>query len=202
MKLLSIVLIVSLVACGGGKSLSVKRLDANTDTDLSGYWNDGDSRRVSEEMIKQVLNANWLGAFTKKEGRKPIVVIEKVTNKTSEHLNTKTFIKDMERQLVNAGTVRFVAGGKDRNKVRSEKMDQQTNANFESAKELGNETAADYMLLGEITSITDQVGGKKVIFYQVNLELVDIETNEKVWIGDKKIKKFLARDSYKLKPQK
>jgi hypothetical protein len=48
------------------------------------------------------------------------------------------------------------------------------------------------MLNGVITSIVDQYGKNKVVFYQIDLELTDLQTNEKVWIGDKKIKKAIT----------
>lgn len=38
---------------------------------------------------------------------------------------------------------------------------------------------------------------EKITFYQVDLTLADIETNQKVWIGQKKIKKYIARSRYK-----
>jgi hypothetical protein len=47
------------------------------------------------------------------------------------------------------------------------------------------------MLQGVVNSIVDTARRRKVVFYQVDLELSDIETAEKVWIGSKKIKKFV-----------
>jgi len=44
-------------------------------------------------------------------------------------------------------------------------------------------------LQGSINSIVDSHKRNKVVYYQVNLELTDIQTNEVVWIGDKKITK-------------
>ena len=47
-----------LVGCSsGGKKVS--RIDSNSVTDLSGSWNDTDSRLVSEEMIKDCLGRPW-----------------------------------------------------------------------------------------------------------------------------------------------
>lgn len=192
-------ILISLLAfgCSSSTSNAVKRVSSDTEKDLSGYWNDTDSKLVSDEMVKQLMDAYWVSDYSSKNGRKPIVLIGNVRNKTSEHINTSTFTKDLEKELINSGRITFLAGNDTRSKVRDEKMDQQSNANFESAKELGNEKAADFMLLGEISSIVDQVGGEKVVFYQINLELINVETNEKVWVGDKKIKKFVSRDKYK-----
>jgi hypothetical protein len=58
---------------------------------------------------------------------------------------------------------------------------------------MGEETGADLMMIGTINSIPDQDGGKAVVFYQTNMELVEIESNRKVWIGEKKIKKYVER---------
>jgi hypothetical protein len=61
----------------------------------------------------------------------------------------------------------------------------------------GKEHGADYMLSGVINSIEDSEGGNAVVFYQVDLNLIDLESNSKVWQGQKKIKKFIGRDAYK-----
>jgi PBP1b-binding outer membrane lipoprotein LpoB len=58
-------------------------------------------------------------------------------------------------------------------------------------KKFGLETGADFMLQGNINSIVDAHKRQKVTYYQIDLELTNIQTNEKVWIGDKKIKKFI-----------
>ena len=36
-----------------------------------------------------------------------------------------------------------------------------------------------------------------MVFYKINLELTNIETNEKVWIGDKQIKKVVGQAKLK-----
>jgi PBP1b-binding outer membrane lipoprotein LpoB len=58
-------------------------------------------------------------------------------------------------------------------------------------KKWGLEVGADYMMQGAINSIVDAIDRKKVVYYQIDLELTNIQTNEIVWIGDKKIKKFV-----------
>ena len=64
-------------------------------------------------------------------------------------------------------------------------------------KKFQQEAGADFMLRGDITTIVDQEGGEKVKYYQVNLELVNIETNRKAWIGEKKIKKYISQSGTK-----
>jgi uncharacterized protein (TIGR02722 family) len=192
-----VVVFVALVVVGCGSSKTVSRVETETTIDLSGDWNDADSRLVAEEMIKDVLGRPWLGQFTGANNKPPNVIVGTVKNRTSEHISAVTFTKDLERELLNSGRVTFVANKEERSEVREERADQQENASPETMKKFQQETGADFMLRGDISSIIDQDGGEKVKFYQVNLELVNIETNQKVWIGDKKIKKLVSQSGSK-----
>ncbi len=174
-------------------SRTVQRTAADTQTDLSGRWNDTDSRLVAEEMIDDLLQRPWLSRFSSRTDREPVVIVGTVRNLSSEHINTDTFINDMERELVNSGMVRFVAAAEQRAELRAERMDQQTQATQETISRLGAETGADFMLQGSISSIVDAVEGQRAVFYQVDLELINIETSEKVWLGQKEIKKIIEQ---------
>ncbi len=169
----------------------VTRLDPNQQTDISGRWNDTDSKLVSNEMIKDVLERPWRSNFEQKHGRKPVIIIGSVKNKSTEQIDPITFIKDLEKSFINSGVVGVVQSGDERNQVRDERNDQQTFSSEETKKKWGREKGADFMLNGVIASIVDQYKNQKTISYQVNLELTDLETNEKVWIGEKEIKKYI-----------
>jgi hypothetical protein len=92
--------------------------------------------------------------------------------------------------------VRFVASKAERSDVRDERDDQQANSSAETMKRMRNETGADYMLIGNIDQTDDASGGTSAKTYQVNLELVDMESNEKVWIGTKDIKKLVKKGMF------
>jgi uncharacterized protein (TIGR02722 family) len=196
---LFVLLLFASLATGplGCASRSVARTEVDETIDLSGYWNDTDSRLVSEEMVRDCTSRPWAGDFRQENGAKPRVIVGTVRNLSMEHLNTSTFVKDLEKELINSGQVRFVASKGQRGELRSERRDQDQHSSVESAKSMGQERAADFMLIGQIDQINDSVQGKQVKFYQVELELVDIETNEKVWIGQKKIKKLVKQRGVK-----
>ncbi|NML20033.1 penicillin-binding protein activator LpoB [Pseudoflavitalea sp. G-6-1-2] len=170
----------------------VTRIDPGEQVDLSGRWNNTDSRLVSEEMIQDVLNQAWLGNHLEaNKGQKPVVIVGFVTNKSHEHIEAETFVKDIEQTFIRSQRVRLVQGGKKREELRAEKADQQTNASASSMKKFGLEQGADYILQGSINSIVDSQKRRKVVYYQINLELTNIQTNEIVWNGDKKIAKYV-----------
>jgi uncharacterized protein (TIGR02722 family) len=184
-----------LFSCAG-PTRTVQRVQVDKTIDLSGHWNDTDARLTAEAMVRDVLSKPWLRNFIREHNRQPVVIVGQIRNRSSEHIETDMFIKDIERELLNSGQVKFVASDKERKAVRNERLDQQSYASPETAKQLANELGADFMLQGEITSVTDAFEGKRVVKYQVNLELIDIEKNTKVWIGQKEIKKFIQQKKY------
>ena len=189
--------LVSLIALTGCKT-KVKRVGVDEEIDLSGRWNDTDSQLVSAEMIADIGNRPWIEEFTAKNGKKPVIIVGTIRNLSSEHIATETFVKDLEKELVNNGRVTFVASKVERGELREERMEQQTWSSDETQKRLAAETGADYMLQGSINSIIDQEGKESVKFYQIDMEMTHLESNEKVWIGDKKIKKYVKKRSLKL----
>lgn len=188
LPLLGLAFILS--ACGG---TSVQRMDAGEVKDVSGRWNDTDSRLVAEEMISDCLSRPWYSAAQSKLGKNPTVIVGTVKNQSQEHINTDTFVEDLQRSLLNSGKVDFVAGKNERGEVRDERLDQDTNASEETRKAHGQETGADFMLSGALNQIVDQEGGKAVVFYQTNLKMLDMKSNRIVWNGQKKLKKFVKR---------
>jgi uncharacterized protein (TIGR02722 family) len=190
-----IVLAVLVVGCGSSKE--VTRLETDEVIDLSGRWNDTDSRLVAEEMIGDCLSRPWLTEHAASAGAKPVVTVGTIRNLTSEHIAMETFISDFERELINANQVRFIASREAREEIREERMEQQQFATAETAKRLRAELGADFILQGAIKIITDTEGNTQVRYYQTDLELVNLETLEKVWIGTKKIKKGISQGSWK-----
>lgn len=185
-------------ACCGCSSVKVRRTGTEKTVDLSGGWNDSDSRMTAEEMIRDCLDRVWLSDFNISESRKPVVIVGTIVNRTSEHINSGVFVSDLQRSLLNSGKVKFVSDSVSRQELRAEKADQAQYASKQTAKPQYSETGADFMLQGEINSVKDEIKGKYVILYQVNLELVDLTTNEKAWIGQKEIKKIVSRRAFGL----
>ena len=192
-NLMNILLVLGLVAGVVACKPVVTREDPNSVKDLSGKWNDTDSRKVSQEMIQDVLSQRWLSKFTAKNNQMPTVIVGKVRNLSHEHINTRTFIADIQRALINSGEVSFVASSEQRGEIRSERKDQDLHASEASRKAMGNEAGADFMLKGTINTIIDAIEGEQVRFYQVDLTLIDLSSNRMVWAGQQKIKKSVER---------
>jgi len=153
-------------------------VQSDSTIDLSGRWNDTDSRLVAEEMVKDALNQRWIYKW-QEANKVPTVIVGKITNRSHEHISVETFIKDIERSLLNSGNVSFVASKVEREQIRDEREDQQENTAVSSRSDMGEEQGADLMMTGNISAIVDREGKRSVIFYQVNLELLNLSLQRK-----------------------
>ena len=185
--LIAFMTVITLAGC----SRSVQRIDPSTQTDLSGRWNDTDSRLTAKAMIEQMFGKGWAIAFEQQHKKKPVLVVGIINNKSHEHISTETFIRDLERAIIENGSIRLVEAGENREALRRERADQQEFASPETAKKWARELGADFMLQGSVNSIVDQYKKNQAVYYQIDLTLNNLETNERVWMGNKEIKKMI-----------
>ncbi len=196
---LFLLLAISLLLVMSCKSVGVTRLDDNYDTDISGYWNDTDIRIVSENLVDDCLSSRWIVNYLLgSKNTKPTVIVGKIQNRSSEHMDTTIISKKFELALVNSGRVNTVADFDFRADVREEKLDQQYNASLETAAQLGEEVGAAFMLQGSVKFNIDQGSKTAIRTYYVDMELINIESGEKVWLGQDTVKKKVERSSYRL----
>lgn len=181
-------------ACGGSKR-NVSRVSTNTQTDLSGNWNDTDAKLTSEKLISDCFSSAWIPEFQQANGKKPSVRVHGIVNKTDEHIDAQVFVKNIERAMVNSGKVKVVAQGG--NELGSVNAEQDYGAggrvSDQSAASIGQQSGANFVLVGRMASIVDQVEGEKAKFYKITFELIDSSSAEKVWIGDHEIKKVITQ---------
>jgi penicillin-binding protein activator len=198
LRRLGAVLLLVAISTTAACARQVTRMSPDQAIDLSGRWNDVDSRLVADALIQQSFESpygpNWALRFAQHNGgRAPVVIVGQIRNRSLEHIPVGTFARDIERAYLNSGIVQVVAGGHERSDVRAEREDQQEHARSETRAGLGAETGATYMLTGEIQSIEDREGNRRVVFYQVDMTLVDLQSNERVWAGNHRIKKYIRQ---------
>ena len=113
-KIFTVTIVFALaIAFSSCATRKVSRVNTNEVIDLSGRWNDTDSQLVSAEMIDDLLGARWLPVYESQHNNKrPVVVVGTVTNKSHEHINSETFIKDIEKAIIKNGSVRLVQNGR------------------------------------------------------------------------------------------
>jgi hypothetical protein len=191
------------ILVSGGCATQVTRVSPDQQIDLSGRWNDVDSRQVADAMVRQSFQSDygqsWAVQYMQAHGgRKPTVIVGTIRNRSMEHIPVETFVRDLERAYLGSGQVLVVASSDERQEVRDERADQQENATADTRARMGREHGAQYMLQGDISQINDREGGRRVVYYQVDMTLIDLETNSKTWTGQHKIKKLVEQPRFRL----
>ena len=188
---MTVIAIGAILVTGCGRS--IRRTDASSITDLAGRWNDTDARTVAETITSQIVNGEWLNNYESQysESEIPVIVIGRISNATTEHIDTEVFVDRVETALINSNLIEVVARNIERSELRDEREYQSVFASSSSAAEWGNELGADYILMGTLKSIIDEYGGERVIYYLTSLDLINTETAVKVWSGECEIKKII-----------
>jgi uncharacterized protein (TIGR02722 family) len=177
----------------------VTRVDAGTQVDLSGLWNDTDVRLVCDSLIKACLDSPRVAQEIARRGGTPTVLVGNFKNESDEHIDTSIIASTMEIAIFNSGKLDFVAGGGTREELRAERQDLQGNASEESAVTVGNEVGADFLLTGSVRTIIDRAGGTATRTYFVSAELTNIETAARMWMDqNNEIKKIIQTPKSKL----
>lgn len=187
-RIATLLLMLLMVGC---QTRQVTRLDPSTQIDLSGRWNDTDSRKVADQMIYDLFDSDSFKNYAKDRDAKPVIVVGFIRNKTAEHIDADNFVKKFEVVIHNSGTADLVESSDFRDQLRVERLEQQEFADPATVKRMGMETGADLMLFGEITSETDAYNNRRVVNYVTTLFLTDIETNKRIWYGQNEIKKYV-----------
>lgn len=189
--MLTRILLFFLISLSLSCSRNVTRVSPETQVDLSGRWNDTDSRMVADQMIYELFNSNDFKKYAEQKGSKPAIIVGYVRNKTSEHIDADNYVKKLEVVIHQSGAADLVESDEFRDALRKERAEQQDFADPATMKKFGKELGADLMLFGEMTSETDVYNKKRVVNYITTLFLTDIETNRRVWYGQHEIKKLV-----------
>lgn len=170
---------------------SVERIEVGAQRDVSGSWNDTDSRLASEQMAREVRA--WIEAYTLLHRRPPVLAIGEVRDLTGERVSVAVMLGDLERELVQSRRATLVATREARAAVREERRDQDYHAAEATRKAMGREQGADFLLTGTLSAIVDRADSMEVRFYQLDLALIDLADSSKAWVGQAKVKKLVRR---------
>lgn len=185
---------VALTSCAQKPPVEVVTTDERID--LSGEWNDVDADQVAAAMIADCLKSLWAETWAQAHGRKPVVRLHPVKNKTDGYIDYRYFTKQLEAALLNSGRVDVVSSIEEADSAREERTDQAMHASDETTKSQGMEIGSDFILTGWILSQADQQGTSESKSYLTSLELVETETQKKAWVGQKKIKKLIEKGEF------
>lgn len=187
---------LALGPAGCNKRQIVDRVDPETTINLDYRWTDDDARMTARTMIESLMQSQRLNEWSRENGgKRPVVIVGTVKNDTSDYIDTKLFTKQIERELVNSGRTDIVAARDERGEIRDERLQGRDWSRPETVKRIAYEMGADLMMIGRVGENVQQSLDRKrrVQYYQADMELVDLESNVKVWIESQEVKKTAQR---------
>ncbi len=190
MKMTNQALVLGLLAAAlvSGCSTEVSYGDAKATETVTVDYGSTDLQSMSGKMVQSLID-NPVMTEISSAGR-PVLFVDSIRNKTSEHIDTEALTDTMRTQLLRSGKVRFV----DMSKVAAvkEQLEYQQAAGMvdpASMVRMGKQTGAQYMLYGNLASIVKDNGKVKDVFYQLTMNLMDLKSGELVWADQQEIRK-------------
>ncbi len=184
----SVIALLGLAVILGGCSNKVSYGDAQATETTTIDFGSTDLQKIAGEMVDSMLMSGSVAAITRDE--RPIVFVERIKNKTSEHIDTESITDSISTKMLNSGKFRFV----DMDRVESvrKQLNFQNNdelVNQASAVQFGKMVGAQYMLYGNLSSIVKSAGNDKDVYYKMTMRLMDIETGLIEWADETEIRK-------------
>ncbi len=182
----------SLSGCGP-KAFVKGDYDENVESDnlLNDQWSETDMQRSVKELADSLMGHPLIASAKKP----PIVMVTKLQNKTSEHIDTQSIMDMVKVELMKRGKAQFV--DKEAREDISEEYNYQNSGmvNKDTKKGPGDQIGADYVMNGRLDSIVQEVGKDKTVYYKLTLIATNLKTGLMEWTDNKQIRKKYKKRS-------
>lgn len=189
----SLALCLSVLAgCGGPKAFTKGDYDDPTRVELlDDRFNEADMQQMADTIVKAMVACKYISNAPKP----PVVIVERVQNRTEEHIDMQSMTDKIRTALIKTGKVRFV--NKQERGTLDEEYDYNAGGNVSgpTAKKRGNQIGADYILSGALATNVQQVGDDKFIYYKITMNLTNMETSVIDCVEDREVRKKFKRQS-------
>ena len=177
--------------CGSKEFVRGDYEDAEKDNNLNDTWSETDMQKVVSDLVASMVNSHDIANAK----RPPIVMVTKLQNKTSEHIDTQSVMDMVRVELSRGGRVSFVDKEAREDVAAEYEYQGSGNMSEESKKSKGGQTGADFIINGRLDSIVQQAGKDKTIYYKVTLNLTNLKTNVITWSDYKQLRKKYRKQS-------
>jgi uncharacterized protein (TIGR02722 family) len=183
---------ISASSCGGPKAFTKGEYDDPTRVELlDDKFNEADMQQMADTIIKAMVACNYVANAPKP----PVVIVEKVQNRTEEHIDTVSMTDKIRTALIQTGKVRFV--NKEERGTISDEYDYGASGMVSgpTAKKKGAQIGADYILSGAIATNVQQVGDDKFIYYKLTMNMTSLETSTIDCTQEREVRKKFRKQS-------
>ncbi|MBL1259267.1 MAG: penicillin-binding protein activator LpoB [Thiotrichaceae bacterium] len=153
-----------------------------------------DLQQIATKMVDSLLTFPPIVQVT--DERRAVMFVDKIKNKTTEHIDTESIIDTISNRILRSGKFRFVDMNKVNkvNKVKevSDQLKFQNKSgmvNRNTASQVGRQIGAEYMMYGSLSSLVKQTKDVKDVYYKFMLKVMHLESGLIEWSDEKEIRK-------------
>jgi len=183
--------ILSLFGC----ATSVQYGDAGSTKPLSTDFGSSDLQQVSEAMVDSLMTFPPLVELVSQ--RRPVVVVDRVKNKTTQHIDTESITDSIRARLIKSGKFRFIDRTTD--SAAMEEIRAQRESGFvdtTTAAELDKQIGAEFLLTANLSEIRQRADGTTDVYYKFTMSLKNLKTGILEWSDEKEIRKVMLRRTF------
>jgi len=196
-KLMKITSMVALVVSVSACKTKIESVDPGSNIQLTTDFGATAVNDTIAKMVDDILVFPPLVELTKT--KRPVVVVYPIRNKTSQHINTEQILTSIRTRLLRSGKFIFVNRDSDDALIKEVKYQQNSGlVDQTKVKKFGKQVAPDFALTGTVTEIVQRADGVKDVFYNVSLELKNLETGVLEWADEKKIRFKSSKSTFGL----
>lgn len=176
-----------LTACGGPRAFTRGTYeDPNTIEMLSDQFNENDLQLIAKKMVNSLASSP---RFAQPAQQLPVVLVGRMKNKTSEHIDMNSLADKIQTGLAQTGKFALLDKAAREDLAEEYEYQQSGYVDPNAAKAPGQQASADYLMTGEISSIIQQVGRDKLVYYKMTVKLNNVRTGIVEWTDEKEIRK-------------
>lgn len=191
--LLLVVLIAFLSACAPTIQYDIKDEETVTGSD----WSAKDLKDVSDYMADSLKQSAFIAGPQYARERPRWMLARDMKNETDEHVNTRTIMEKIRTRLINGGIAGFIDDQAIEDILNQMKLQQSGLFDNKTVAQVGKLVGARLILRGTISSIRKKTDRKDIIYYNITLQLVNIQTGEIVWTDEKEIQRLTSKSLFR-----
>lgn len=159
---------------------------------LDDKFNEADMQQMADTVVRSIVACKYVSNAPKE----PVVYVERIKNKTEEHIDTESLTDKVRTALIKTGKVKFI------NKAQRDEIEEEIqyneggNVSGPTAKKRGKQIGADYFLSGNLSTNIQELGRDKFIYYKLTVNMTNLETSTIDCTEEKEIRKKFEKQRY------
>lgn len=188
-NLLILAAVASVIGLGGCSSREFVHGDYDKNVDspnlLTDKWSESDMQAAVKDLVDSAVSHPAIA----NAARPPIVMVTRLQNKTSEHIDTQSITDMMTVDLMKSGKVTFIDKAAREDMAEEYNYEDSGTTNRETKKEKGGQVGADFIMNGRLDSIVQEAGRDKTVYYKLTMNMTNLKTGLIVWTDHKELRK-------------